>query len=285
MPTPHLTDSLPASKAATEVQIFVGDDLIGTTTANGNGIWSVTASGLTLGAHTFTAKSAGVTSVAKTLSVIAQTPELVFDPSPVTLQGIVYIVGEATPTLPPGSTITRTATGGVPPYTYTSLNPAVANVNAAGLVSPRNNGTATITARDSAAQSKSFTVTVGNVWIAHWIGRFIHDGAVGYQLPGGHLPNRAELKAIGDQYLENWPYARTHFWSSERQSTIPDLHWARLMPGGGDQTFLGAVPVETLSIVPATLTRKPSISSLLHTLWEAIKRALKRLGQCLKERR
>ncbi|AKM29570.1 hypothetical protein AB870_04605 [Pandoraea faecigallinarum] len=64
----------------------------------------------------------------------------------------------------PGNAQTRAATGGVPPYTYTSSKPSVASVNAQGKVVGERNGTATITVKDSRGTSKSYTVVVSNVF-------------------------------------------------------------------------------------------------------------------------
>jgi hypothetical protein len=235
------------------VDLFNNGIRLATANVGPDGRWSATLSGLQVGTQSLSARSDSATSNTYGFSIIEATRPLILDETPVTLQGIVYLVRSEPPTLPASSTVTRTASGGAPPYTYTSSNSAIAVVNTAGLVSPRNNGSVVVTVRDTAGQSKSFTVTVRNVFRVNWIGKYIHSGALGYQLPGGHLPSRAELTAIGNQYAGHWPIDQTHFWSSEKQPGILDSYYARLMPTGPEQTFLGAVPVETFSIVPATL--------------------------------
>lgn len=52
----------------------------------------------------------------------------------------------------------REARGGVPPYIYTSSNPAIASVDNRGIVTGLREGTATITVKDSAADTASYTV-------------------------------------------------------------------------------------------------------------------------------
>ncbi|VVE45730.1 hypothetical protein PPN31114_04402 [Pandoraea pneumonica] len=68
----------------------------------------------------------------------------------------------------PGNWETRAATGGVPPYTYTSGNAAIATVNASGTVIGQRNGRTTITIRDSAGSTTSYAVVVSNVFEFRW---------------------------------------------------------------------------------------------------------------------
>ncbi|HVI54003.1 MAG TPA: hypothetical protein VM621_02995, partial [Luteibacter sp.] len=58
---------------------------------------------------------------------------------------------------------TRAATGGVPPYTYTSSNSTIIRVpnSSEGVIQAVADGKATITARDSASGSGSYPVSVG----------------------------------------------------------------------------------------------------------------------------
>lgn len=72
---------------------------------------------------------------------------------------------EATTYLPDNAHQTRGARGGIPPYHYSSSDPLVAFVDAAtGYVISTQNGTATITARDSKEDSVSYTVTCSHVY-------------------------------------------------------------------------------------------------------------------------
>jgi hypothetical protein len=63
-----------------------------------------------------------------------------------------------------GNNQTRVATGGRPPYTYSSRNSAVASVTAAGKVRGVANGSTTIDVRDQAGSTVSYNVTVSNVY-------------------------------------------------------------------------------------------------------------------------
>jgi hypothetical protein len=87
-------------------------------------------------------------------------PELVFNTSPITSNRKLYVW----PTIPNdviffGSS--REASGGRPPYVYSSSNSRVSSVNpSTGRVTVLGKGTATITVRDQAAQSKSYDIFI-----------------------------------------------------------------------------------------------------------------------------
>lgn len=244
-----------------QVAVYDGNTLKNTVSVDSSGGWTLSMTGLALGAHSFKAVASygeGVSSAIWTLTIEEAIPPFVLDESPVTLSATLYVlannggVNPVAPVYPTGSTITRSATGGKQPYTYTSSNNAVVNVNAAGLASPLANGSATITVRDSAGQSKSYSITVRSVWTTEHIGRFIHNGAVEYQRPGGHLSNLSELRVIGDQHRGHWPGSipNTHYWSNEAASGLGKPFWGLNPVSGAGQTFLSAVPVETFSVYP-----------------------------------
>ena len=67
------------------------------------------------------------------------------------------------------NTATRVPTGGAPPYSYASSNPAVASVDAQGKVTGNTNGLATIQVTDGIGTSGSYPVAVTNVYrlLAH----------------------------------------------------------------------------------------------------------------------
>ncbi|VVE45749.1 hypothetical protein PPN31114_04403 [Pandoraea pneumonica] len=69
----------------------------------------------------------------------------------------------------PGNWEARPATGGVPPYTYTSGNAGIATVNAVGTVIGQGNGTTTITVRDSRGTATWYRVIVSNVFQFMWL--------------------------------------------------------------------------------------------------------------------
>jgi hypothetical protein len=161
-----------ASKGLT-VEIFDGTASKGTATADANtGIWKLPVTGLAVSptAHSFTAKAKyanePVSTPPRTFTVV---PALGLDPSPVTLNGYCFsIVGttlgwEFSGTDKTGTYTDRVPTGGTPPYTYTSANPAVAAVDSRGRVRSTGNGSTRITATDRGLNTASYEVRVSNV--------------------------------------------------------------------------------------------------------------------------
>jgi hypothetical protein len=95
------------------------------------------------------------------------TATLAIDSSPMNLNGIKLIPAgnyglQAREVA--GNTATRLPSGGTPPYTYVSANPAVASVNDSGKVAGLKNGSTSITVMDTANQSVSYSVQVTNVY-------------------------------------------------------------------------------------------------------------------------
>jgi hypothetical protein len=156
-----------------QVEIFdgSGESAIskGTATANATGDWELSIT-VTLGARRLYAQSlyhsSPVYSNVRTLTVLH---DFIVDTSPLNLSGSNYIVDitafgwTRTDDDPDGTAATRTASGGLSPYTYTTSNPAVASVTPQGRIRSEGNGTATITVRDASAQTKTFNVTASNV--------------------------------------------------------------------------------------------------------------------------
>ena len=141
-----------------------------------------------------------------------------FDTSPVTLAGKVYLLPatpDLLPQLPPGTSVRRTATGGQAPYSYTSSDQRVANVDSDGLTTVRGNGKALITATDASGAALSFEVTVTGV--VHCIGvgqgKYSAMSAAAAGI-GGRLPDINELKALYAAYGSRWPMGNGNYWSS-----------------------------------------------------------------------
>ena len=143
---------------------------------------------------------------------------LTLDPTPVTLNGKVYLIPSSPdllPAFPAGTTVKRTASGGQAPYSYRSSDTKVAQVNADGLASVRGNGTATISVTDAVGNTASYPVTVTGV--VHCIGlgsgkySQINSAAVGHGL---RLPSIDELNQIFHAYGSRWPMGNAWYWSS-----------------------------------------------------------------------
>ncbi|KAG9610163.1 hypothetical protein KCV01_g3313, partial [Aureobasidium melanogenum] len=145
-PTPHTMDV-----GATYTRIAKGGKTPYTYTSSNSAIATVTANGLVTavkdGSVIITASDSASPkhTGSYTLTVLSR---FVFDSTPHTMNT--------------GTTYSRTATGGKPPYTYTSSNTAVATVDVNGRVTAHRIGSATITASDSASpqHTGSFALTV-----------------------------------------------------------------------------------------------------------------------------
>jgi hypothetical protein len=118
----------------------------------------------------------------------------------------------------------RTATGGVPPYTYSSNNPGAISVNAGGRVHITAAGTATITVRDSAqpAQTASYNVTVnGSFRRCRFVGTGQWHSMVSAAAAwGGVLPNFSIAVELSGQYSGRWP-SMGNIWTTEQAPGQP----------------------------------------------------------------
>ncbi|MCU0122326.1 Ig-like domain-containing protein [Pseudomonas sp. B2M1-30] len=227
-----------------QVQIYDNNAAKHTVTASNTGAWTTTL-GVAVGAHNVLAKAltTGQNSNTRSFTVNAPTPPLNFDTSPVTLDGKIYLLPVhpfALPVFGPGTSIQRQASAGVPGYTYTSSDDKIAVVNAAGLVTVRGNGSATITVRDSANQSKSYTVTVRGVIHCYPLGR----SALGIILRdaaniGARVPTLPELREIQGFYPNNWPMGSDYYWSTTTGSL--GRYYVRNLVTG-QETLYGALP-------------------------------------------
>ena len=154
---------------------------------------------------------------------------LLFDTSPVALPGKVYLIPgnpDVLPSFPTGTTVQRVASGGRPPYTYTSSDPKIAHVAEDGLTSVRGNGNATISVTDAAGESRSYTVSVTGVIQCVGVGsgnltQMMNAAAA----VGGRIPNINELIEIYNAYGKRWPMGTQNFWSSTYAVNFLGAKW------------------------------------------------------------
>ncbi|CAI8866618.1 FlgD_ig domain-containing protein [Pseudomonas marginalis] len=156
-----------------------------------------------------------------TYTVKSAPPPLVFDTSPATLAGKVYVIrgySHALPSWPAGTTMQRQATGGQPDYYYSSSNPAAAFVNpTTGVVQVSGRGVTTITVRDQKQQTASYTLTVTNAIAVIPLARdFLEDVRNALAREGASMPSMAQLREIYNTYGARWPLDSDAHWSSDR---------------------------------------------------------------------
>ncbi|RON50121.1 Ig-like domain-containing protein [Pseudomonas frederiksbergensis] len=134
---------------------------------DGTGTWRMTRSGLTVKSYSLTAMGLyGSEPVSTPPRRFQVKNPLSIVPTQMNLNGFSVKIAQWTKTGADSvnNTATRVATGGTPPYSYASSNPAVASVTNAGKVTGNRNGSATITVSDNAGARVSYVVAVTNVF-------------------------------------------------------------------------------------------------------------------------
>jgi hypothetical protein len=154
---------------------------------------------------------------------------IMFDTSPVTLAGKIYLLPahpDLLPTFPSGTTVHRIASGGRPPYTYSTSDAKVAVVAASGWTSVRGNGVATITVADSAGEKQSYDVTVTGVIECHGVGsgNYTQISNAANRI-GGRIPSIHELIEIYNAYGNRWPMGNANYWSSTVAKNVFGAKW------------------------------------------------------------
>ncbi|VVN31126.1 hypothetical protein PS619_04828 [Pseudomonas fluorescens] len=178
------------------------------------GVWTLVISNLSEGPHSFTAKALygnSEISEERTFTIIKEL--IVLDPLPLILDGYNYSIVDSglnwgrTNENPPATTGSKTVSGGIPPYSYRSLDANIASVDqTTGLVRSEGNGTTTIIVTDTRQNQATFTVHTSNVlqimgttnillreipnWIASVNGRFIENSS------GAELERILKIKYI-----------------------------------------------------------------------------------------
>ncbi|WP_223569668.1 Ig-like domain-containing protein [Pseudomonas sp. BF-R-26] len=138
-----------------------------------SGIWTHPMTGLSVAAHSFTAKalygSGQVSTPARTLTV---TTVLVINTNQMYMSGYKLFHPTFAMHARPSYSQTRIPSGGRPPYNYSSSAPQVAQVHSStGTVTGMRNGSATITVTDNSGQSARYVVQVRNTYDL----KVIHD--------------------------------------------------------------------------------------------------------------
>lgn len=225
-----------AAGPGTQVRIYDGAAALTVVNVDAQGRWTYQASGLAVSSHSFTARVVGMEEVASDTWVvhIANVP-LVIDTSTLVLSGHLVRSGR-TPTHPPaGTTATRVASGGTPPYRYSVDSNAVdINMNTGTVISYRNRqGVVTVT--DSKGQTARYTVSVSNVLeIDGWNGQQVYRDAVTNAANyGGRVPTLYEWRDFrsaygGDPQLPSG--ANEHAWSS---TSAGGKYYYTIIPNNG----------------------------------------------------
>ncbi|MBC3950976.1 hypothetical protein [Pseudomonas folii] len=222
------------------------------TTLAPNGLWTKTLTGLQPGRHVFVAKAviSQATSAPWVITYVFE--RLIIDTSPAILNGVLYHAWTAPPFPPAGTYVDRPASGGVPPYSYMSANPAIATVDERGRVISAGNGITTITVTDSAGSTATFTAIVSNVYQLFGAGLRTNHTSASYAVRdmGGYLPSIAEYRlfraAYGDEAGQLTPL---NCWTRD-QAPGPDLTncWSFVPSTGQEQLIPWQSPGDAFGI-------------------------------------
>ncbi|WP_322846357.1 Ig-like domain-containing protein [Pseudomonas sp. B33.4] len=195
-----------------QIEVFDGATSKGKATADpATGKWELPVTGLSVAAHSFTAKAlygSGAVSAARTFRVVRK---LSIDQSLMTLNGVKLLQSYGWNSKEvSGNTMTRVPTGGIPEVTFTSSIPSIAAVDrTTGKVTGLKNGSAVITVRDGSNNQLSYQVIVSNVFkmiISAATDRLSFDQihAWGLAQGGVQLPGATDAKPIIKAFLENF---------------------------------------------------------------------------------
>ncbi|MBC3464224.1 hypothetical protein [Pseudomonas sp. RW10S2] len=164
---------------------------------------------------------AAVPSPVVNLRINALTPPLTIDTSPATLNGVIHRNSNPVTHPPANAFVQRTASGGQPPYTYSTSNGNVIEVNpSTGRAVSYGSGTANVIVTDTAGASASYPVTVSNVRRIEGMGSvnvwyWCRDLATER---GGALPTLGEWDAMRASYNNN-PGIGDRAWSADSAGT------------------------------------------------------------------
>lgn len=246
--TAETTVTASGTAAANEqVEVFDGTTSKGKTAVGGNGSWSASVA-VALGDHSLKAVGQygpNPASAVRQFSVISPIPEFVLNSSPVSLNGGFFAFGGYPGTLPlswpAGTTLVRTPTSGVPPYSYSSSNTSMVRVDQNGRIYSASNGAATITVRDKEGRQGSYTVTVSNVTLVHGMGnRNWPDANRTVSGAGRRMMNMGQLRQIYNLYGSNFPMGSHECWSTDSAGLF--RNWTKNLATGAEGTAYTTAP-------------------------------------------
>jgi hypothetical protein len=198
-----------------------GAPISGPLTVSPGGDWSYVMSGLTTRTYSVHVKAlyANVESNTRTFTVGAATPPLTINQTNMHLNGYAIVAQGWVRNAQdyPGNAQTRTPTGGVLPYTYSSRNSGIASVTQAGKVTGNRNGSTTIDVRDNLGSTVSYNVSVSNVWhLRVRNAESDYNGAIAWRnsLPGAIAMGASALSHMSTVYgtVQSFPLNQYGYW-------------------------------------------------------------------------
>jgi hypothetical protein len=203
------------------LQILNGSTPLGNTTARSTGIWDFTFVVAAPNTYQITAKAlSGTNPLSNTWAFKVVAPLSLGQNHSQNAQGCYNFRG-VNPQSPLAQGIYhRSATGGTPPFRYSSSNPSVAWIDAnTGTVHATGNGTAIITVHDSAGGTASYTITFYNV-------QRLEFGYTTWTLPD--QPNLASYGlTLGELEVVRRTYRGPAGTATQRMGLPNELYWSK----------------------------------------------------------
>lgn len=197
----------------------------GTTQATLSGTWSKSLRGLESGFHRFRAREVISQLESPPWEFTVINNPLLIDTSPMRLDGFSIYMGWArTENDSPGNTQIRRPTGGRAPYSYSSSNSAIAQVDSDGKVRGVGCGDAIIVVTDQSSRVVSFPVVVTNVYV------LLHTAT-----PRTHVQAVEMFEAMGSEYkaYEQRPHDEMVRLYQRPFPFMEQHYWCPVWPGCG----------------------------------------------------
>lgn len=145
------------------VEIFDHDVRVDVAQIRPDSSWSLLINTLSPGNHNFTAKTPNGQVISKPWDINAVAPLSIGANHSMAISNYYIVRGKPPEPGPAKAQYQRIATGGVPPYTYSSSNLEVAKVGEFGMVSAAGNGSAVIEVRDSVNNVARYTISFSGI--------------------------------------------------------------------------------------------------------------------------